>query len=234
MADRLSTGVPYLDEQLGGGLVPGRLVCLRTSPESQGELLLREAAISTGARYLSTTRTAAAVADWLWPAAGVEVEYVGADGLAPRGGEALRAFVREGAGWSPNGGDPGRDDAGQLEAVARAVASAAGAVVVDPVNPLERATEPRYVGLVNDLQRRVDETGSVAFLHVVEAARAPDNRWVTLQMADEVWDVSVTTKHGDVSFFLTVTKSRSDDVPRRQLKLDLGRNVDVDTSRDIG
>lgn len=233
MADRLSTGVTYLDKQLGGGLAPGRIVCLRTEPGSQGELLLREAAICNGSLYLSTTRTDDAVADWLWPAGSLDIEYAGIDGLAPRGGDAVRQWVDQAAGWSGDGPRPDRDGAVQVEAVRRAVKSADGGVIIDPVNPLERAEEPAYLGLLHELQRRITETRSLGFVHVVESATVPECRWLTLQLADEVWDISVEVKSGKVSFLLTVTKSRSDDVPNRQVKLDLGQVVNVDTSRDI-
>ena len=233
MRDRLSTGVPFLDDQLGGGVMPGHLVCLRTAPGSQGELLLREMAVCHGGLYLSTTRTDDAVADWLWPATNVDVEYVGVDGLMPRGGDAVRDFVRRASGWSDEAVRREADRSDQLDAVALAVRSATGSVVIDPVNPLEAGEESAYLGLLNGLRRRVQETRSLGFLHVTRSEPEPPGRWMTLQSADEVWDVDTRAKNGNVEFVLAVTKSRSDQLPDREIKLDLGEVVDVDTSRYI-
>lgn len=237
-ADRLSTGIAFLDEQIGGGLVPGRLVCLRTAPGSQGELLLRELATAAGARYLSTTRTEDAVAEWLSAAgSGVGIECVGTGAAPRRGGDALRGWIERAAGWSAGG--PVVEPAAPIEAEApieaatAAVRSCEGSVAIDPANPLERGEAAAYLGFLRRLRRRVRETESVAFLHAVDAGAPPGGRWLTLQMADEVWAVSVDVHNRRVEFLLTVTKSRSDEVPDRQLKLDLGRDVRVDTSREI-
>lgn len=232
MAERLSTGVDYLDQQIGGGLAPGRLVGLRTAPGSQGELLLKEIATTHGGVYLSTTRTQEAVKDWLWPAGSIEVRYVGVDALTPRGGNALRSWVESAGGWSSGSQDDGGEDA-QLAAVTDAVRGASGTVIVDPMNPLEQGAESSYLGLLQALQRRVRETGTVGVLHLVDADDPPPCRWLTLQVADEVWDVDVEIKNASVDFLLTVSKSRSDNLPNRQIKLHLGHEVDVDTSRDI-
>lgn len=232
VADRLSTGIAFLDEQIGGGLVPGRLVCLRTAPGSQGELLLRELATATGARYLSTTRTENAVAEWL-SGEGSEVDVVclGTDEAPRRGRDAIRERVERAAGWSA--GQPGVEPAAPIEAATVAIGSCEGSVAIDPANPLERGEPSAYLAFLRRLQRRVRAIESVAFLHVVDTGAPPGGRWLTLQMADEVWSVSVDVHNRRVEFLLTVTKSRSGAVPDRQLKLDLGRDVRVDTSRDI-
>ena len=233
MAERLSTGVDYLDQQLGGGLAPGRLVALRTAPGSQGELLLKEVATTHGGVYLSTTRSQEAVKDWLWPASTIEVRYVGVDATPARGGDAIRDWVEAAGGWAvPEDGDEDGRGA-QVQTVVDAVRQASGVVVIDPVNPLERAVESRYLGLLQALHERVRRTESIGLLHLVDAAETPPGRWLTLQVADEVWDVDVEVKNAEVDFLLTVSKSRSDDVPNRQIKLHLGHGVDVDTSRDI-
>lgn len=234
MTERLSTGIEFLDKQIGGGLVPGRVVCLRTEPESQGELLLREVARRHGALYLSTTRSDASVAEWLAAdGEAVDVEYAGVDGLAPRGGAAVRQWVEEASGWSTAPQTAQVDGTVHTEAVTMAIDAADRSVIVDPVNPLERGDEQAYLGFLHRLQDRIRTTGSLGFVHVVDSPSTPAGRWLTLQMADEVWDISVNVKNMRVEFLLTVTKSRSDEVPNRQLKLDLGRDVDVDTSREI-
>lgn len=235
MGDRRSTGIEHLDRQIGGGLAPGSVVGFRTPPESQGELLLRELATANESLYLSTTRTDDAVREWLGAADGIDIHYAGSDGLAPRSGDVVRDRLADAAGWTAVYDDRhGSDERIRIEGVTAAATSIEdGCVVVDPVNPLEQYDESTYTGFLHELQDHLIETDSVAFLHMVETPEPPNARWLTLQMADEVWQVSVDAEDDSVDFRLTVTKSRSGDVPRERIKLVLDDDVSIDTSRDI-
>ena len=60
---RLSTGVPVMDRQLGGGVPAGSLVSLSTPPDTQSELLVEKFTEPRRTRYLSTMRPAAEIRD---------------------------------------------------------------------------------------------------------------------------------------------------------------------------
>lgn len=237
MSDTHTTGIEYLDRRIGGGIADGSLVALETPPGSQGELLLKEVATTHDSLYLSTTRSDADIRGWLEADRGVDVEYAGTDRLIARGGDAVREWITDAVGWSDVHGDddPRRAGAVQLEAVTTAVVDThRPCIVVDPVNPLERADEEPYQQFLHCLKQRVDGSSGMAFLHVVESASPSDARWLTLQMADEVWRVSVDVRNDHVDYYLSVTKSRHGGVPGKRIKLEMDRSVDIDTSRNIG
>ena len=232
---RLSTGNLHLDRELGGGLEPGRIVGIRTSPGSQGELLLKSFAIANGALYLSTTRTNDSLEEWLSAENGSDVKYAGIDGLMARQSGGLGDLLAGASGWDENGdseplSQPMPID---IDPIERVVANAEQSVVIDPINPLEDLDEAVYMRFLHDLRRRITELGQVAVLRMVETSTPLSNRWLTLDIADEVWDLSVEITSGRVEFHLSVSKSRSGYIPSRTIKLELGDSVAVDTSRDI-
>ena len=258
MDKRLSTGIEALDRQISGGIRAGSLVVLETPPESQGEIILREIARQRPTQYLSTTRTEEAVRRWFGIDAdeteGVDVRYVGGDGLSAR--DMDMTPTEESADdeftWADeddqsvaagtDGGTTRFDDDladGQTDPIGAAVTAVEsfgheqGCVVVDPVNTLEQSDETTYKRFLHWLHRSVVNTESIAFLHAVEAPSPPDVRWLTMQLADEVWSLSVDAESEHVEFRLALTKSRGGTVPDRRIKLVLGDDVDIDTSRDI-
>lgn len=242
MSDVLPTGLRDFDRKIGDGLTPGSVIGIVTPPESQCEQLLRAIARNHDTFYVSTTRAAAAVEQWVTPkgdgdTAGVEVYYAGGDSLRPRGGDAVRTWLSNATGEielgnGGNGQHPGAEH--QVETVLREVTTRSEEVIViDPVNPLENAEESRYTTFLHEVQNHLLQSDNIAILHMVETSEPPKCRWLSLQMADEIWDMSVRTPNERVEFVLTVTKSRNGDVPNRQIKFHLDDGVNIDTSRDI-
>lgn len=246
MGGRLSTGIKFLDQRIGGGLIPGTVVGLQTPPDSQGELLLKELACAHDTLYLSTTRTESDVRDWLatdgtdTSIRNIDVRHVRSGASdSPRAGDTLREVIESASGWTSaidtNGHETGTDgDSSPIEPM-RAVLDefTQTCIVIDPINPLERGDDSEYMQFLHGFKDRLATAGSIAFLHMVETSMPPESRWLTLQMADEVWRVSMDMDHDQVNFRLSVTKSRSGDVPDRQIKLNMDDCVYIDTSRDI-
>jgi len=234
MMYRLSTGNLHLDRELGGGLEPGRIIGIRMAPGSQGELLLKSFAITNGAMYLSTTRTNDSLEEWLSTSNGSEVTYAGIDGLMARHSGGLGDLLEGASGWDENGeAEPTTTMPVDIEPIENVVENAEQSIVIDPVNPLEDLEEAVYMQFLHDLRRRITELDQVAVLRLVEASSPMENRWLTLDIADEVWDLAVEINNGRVEFLLSVYKSRSGYIPSRTIKLELGETVAVDTSRDI-
>lgn len=231
--DRLTTGNAYLDREIGGGIEPGRIVGIRMTPGSQGELLLKSFSKANGAMYLSTTRTDSSIEEWLADDDGQGVSFAGIDGLMSRGSNDFVDLLEGSAGWNGNGTGGGGTNLVDIAPIENVVNSADRSIVIDPVNPLESLQEGEYMGFLHDLRHRINELNEVALLRMVDTASPVDNRWLTLDIADEVWELSVEFDKERVEFFLKVIKSRSATIPERPIKLNLGKSVSVDTSRDI-
>lgn len=232
---RLSTGNLHLDRELGGGLEPGRIIGIRTAPGSQGELLLKSFAVANGAMYLSTTRTNDSLEKWLSTSHGSDVRYAGIDGLMAKHSGGLGDLLAGASGWDENGeAEPSTTTMPvDIEPIENVVENSDQSIIIDPVNPLEDLDEDVYMRFLHDLRRRITDLDQVAILRMVETSSTLDNRWLTLDIADEVWDLSAEINNGRVEFHLTVFKSRSGYIPSRTIKLELGDSVAVDTSRDI-
>lgn len=207
MSGRLSTGVDALDDRLDGGIPTGSIVALSAAPASQSELFL--ATLTTTARtlYLTTERSESAVGTFLDRSsadpANCTVEKV--------------------------------DPKSPFEHVYHRGQSlpAGGMLVVDPMNPLEETDSERFWDFLNALQDQVVQRDSVALLHCIDGRRVPDHRDRTEYMADVVLEL-VTEFDGDsLENRLVVPKFRGGVSTKRALKLDLRREVSVDTSRDI-
>jgi KaiC/GvpD/RAD55 family RecA-like ATPase len=207
MAGKLSTGVEVLDRELDGGLPAGSVVAYQAPAASQGELLLYELTRPRETLYLTTVRTEDAVMD------AIEATK------APTGSPSVQLV---------NGED-------RIEDTRRAVRNAFErmTVVIDPIDPLERADRARYERLLNEIRNHMINTGGIAFLHALESDQTPPLRETTQHMADVVLDLDVELKGGEVDTRLTVRKHRGGKIPSEAIKLDLTERVRVDTSRDI-
>jgi KaiC/GvpD/RAD55 family RecA-like ATPase len=205
MVREFSTGVHRLDQVLAGGVRAGTVVLVETPPETQGELLLRAVAADHHVVYLTGTRSAERIEAWFDPVDATPDVYDMADA----------------------------DPAGVLS-TALSDLPPESVVVVDPVDVVERAeaTRESLVRTLRLLARRGRETESLVVAHALDTATTPDRRRVTRQFADSVWSLLVDDGPS-LETRLHVTKRRNGAVPSDALKLELGDEVTVDTSRDI-
>lgn len=206
MARRLSTGVDVLDRQLGGGLPAGSVVAFLAPAASQSELFLYELTTERSTLYLTADRTEDSVRDAFEST------------RAPTGDPRVRYVA----------GDSPLDNARRLF---RNVGEGAG-LVVDPVDPLERADEGRYRNFLNDLSNHMRNTGGLAVLHCMAETEGPA-RTATEHMADVVFQLYVDRQGTDIETQLGVLKYRGGRAPDETIKLNLADRVQVDTSRDI-
>lgn len=206
MSKRLTTGVTAIDRNHGGGVPAGSIVALVAAPDSQSEPLLHEFMEERPTAYITTLRTEATVRDDLDRSLRTHdytVQYAGIDTPIDNTGRVVQ----------------------QVDGQAN--------VVVDTLNPLEETGERnRYVNFLNQFKTHLVNTGSVGLLHCTDLDRPP-LRETTLTIADVVWKLDVSVKGNSVESFLQVTKFRGGDPADETIKLDLGEEVAVDTSRDI-
>lgn len=208
MSERLSTGVPEIDREIGGGIDPGSIVLVAAPPASQSEALLHATMRERRTRYVTTRRNENAVS------------------------ETLRKVLDDGPGYSVKYAGLDEPLANVREAIAL-VESEAG-IVVDTVDPLERTGDSdSYVTFLNELKDALIETGSVGVLHAAVGGERAPLRDVTEAFADLVLEVEVQRNGSQVEHVLSVPKFRAHDLPGETIKLELSSEVDVDTSRDI-
>lgn len=202
-------GVAEIDREIGGGIDPGSIVLLLAPPASQSETLLHATMRERRTRYVTTRRNENAVSETLSKvidddAPGYSVKYAGLD-------EPL-ANVRE----------------------AIALVEERAAIVVDTVDPLERAGDPdSYVTFLNELKDALIETGSVGILHAATSGDRMPLRDVTEAFGDLVLEVDVERNGSQIEHTLSVPKFRAHELPGETIKLELSSEVQVDTSRDI-
>jgi archaellum biogenesis ATPase FlaH len=209
VSERLSTGVPEIDREIGGGIDPGSIVLVSAPPASQSEALLHATMRERQTRYVTTRRNENAVSETLSKvigdgSPGYSVTYAGLD-------EPL-ANVRE----------------------AIALVEEEAAIVVDTVDPLERTGDPdSYVTFLNELEDALISTGSVGVLHAASSADRAPLRDATESFADLVLEVEVQRNGPKVEHVLSVPKFRAHELLGETIKPELSSEVQVDTSRDI-
>jgi KaiC/GvpD/RAD55 family RecA-like ATPase len=206
VTEAFSTGVPALDRKLDGGVPPGTLVALLAEPASQSELFLTELAERHETLYLSAERSPTAVSR----SVGVSVS---ANDLA------VTALDRDA---------PVVDALDYVEQLPDGAA-----VVVDPVDPLERAEAGRYRSFLTELQSAVTNRDAVAVVHALKHGGAPEQRHRTEYMADLVLDLQTVVQGDSVENRLRVPKFRGGRALADTLRVSLTDRIAVDTSRDI-
>jgi RecA-superfamily ATPases implicated in signal transduction len=207
MVERLPTGITVLDRRLDGGIPEGSTVLLVAPPASQAELFLYELTTTRGTLYLSTVRSGTAVED----------------AIAKVPGRVGNPTVRD------IGGDAPLDNAHSL---VRELPEGAN-LIVDVMDPLERRDPRRYRGFLNELQNHLVNTKGLAVLHAMRGTNVPDNRDLTKNMADVVFELHTDIQGSEIENRLAVPKFRGGAALEETIKLKLTEEVTIDTSRDI-
>ena len=205
--ERLATGISVLDRKLDGGLPPGTVVVLKADPASQSELFLNTFTHVRETLYLTTVRSADAVTDAL----DASVVRTGDPVVESVHGSAPLSSALNGLSELPEG----------------------GTLIVDSAGPLEAADGPAYRSFLNDLETRVTDAGAIAVIHALKSDTQGQNRILTEQMADVVFDLRTSVTGTEIINRLTVPKFRGGAALEEPVKLRLTDTVSVDTSRDI-
>jgi len=235
MGETLSTGVDTLDRRLDGGLKPGDLVAIVTSPATQSHTLISELMRKRSTLYISTLRSAGAVESDLAPLDESETTIVVED--VGRGVSMDNEFMHELTGSRTYSVVSTTDD-GMLDDVYESLhrINGCGNVVIDPMNPLERTDDRKaYQEVLDELKTTMIETGSVGVLHCITLNEPPAFRETTLMVADTVWELDIRSgSNNDVEFQLRIPKNRSGKAVLEEITLLTGENrVYVDDSRNI-
>lgn len=210
MADLLRTGVEVLDRKLDGGIPAGSTVALCANPASQAELFLFELTATRGTLYLSLNRTETAVAR-------------GIERAKTRTGDPTIRDIT---------GDAPIDNAAKL---VTALPDASN-LIIDPIDVLELDADgdpPRFHNFMNTLQMHITNTNGLAILHCLDGSAPPSLRDHTEHMADIVFNLETERKGDQIENRLSIPKFRGGRALSDVVKLELGEEVAIDTSRDI-
>lgn len=210
MGSRVSTGIDVLDQQLDGGIPPGSIVLLTAPPASQSELLLCEFTTPRITLYLTTTRTKQAVLD-------------GFTRIKQHGTQFKDPIVRDLGAKAP------------VDTANKSIQTVQdeSTIIIDSVNELERQGRSQYMNLLNNIQRQVQNTQSIAVLHALRCDSSSNVRVLSQQMADVVLELRTTVNGSDLVTTLAVPKFRGGDALTETIKLKFSSRVEIDTSRDI-
>lgn len=214
--ERLSTGIGGLDRVLDGGVPPGSLVAVAAGADSPGERIPYAFADAHPARYFSTLRPGSAVNEAMNTVSG------GLDGFEFREQEESPTRVQ----------DVRREDLLSGAGNRFSNLSAGETVVVDPVNPLERADRESYRTFLDELVQGLRAAGGIGVLHAQTVPETPGGRDLTLALADVVLDLRMLVDDR-VEWKLVVTKFRRGDVPGLPLALAFDDGVRVDETREL-
>lgn len=204
---RFSTGLPFLDRRIDGGLTIGSLLALTAPPHSQSELLLRQLVFTRPTLYVSLTRPAPEVELW-----------------ASRGASSVSDLTV----ITP---DPQTllDDVSLLENHFISECF----VIIDRVNRLEAADREEYLPFLNQFKMLLNETDSVGVVHCSQRTPPPPRRGLTLDRVDQVWQLELLPLSREIKNRLLVTKSRTGRALQEPIDILLTDRVQVDTSRRI-
>lgn len=205
-----STGIGALDRKLGGGLPDGSLVAVEAPPSAQREPLLCAGLHLRPSLYLSTVRSETAIRKQL-DRSPVEPKLSDFQRVTPERAPSSILNAIEGV-------DPGED------------------FILDVADPLERDLDPgTYAALLNTLSEQVIETDGVGYVHCYARDDAPENRPVTLDVADVVWQLSLVGERSNLTYVLEIPKINGMRVADsdRVLEIEVGQDVYVDETRNI-
>lgn len=205
-------GLEALDEHLDGGPRPGTLISLTAPPTAQSASLFYALMRERPSLYITTLRRRDALEDELEHVLESEVEYV----LKSVGtGNSLRNVNRA------------IEEADEKPGTHRNI-------IIDTMNPLERAGKyNRYVELLNAIKSYLLESGGLGLVHCTQLGEPPQLREVTLTVSDLVLDLDIVADKNAVENRLVVPKFRGREVVDEVVKLKLGREALVDTSRNL-
>jgi KaiC/GvpD/RAD55 family RecA-like ATPase len=207
--ERFSTGIRFLDMEVGGGIPVGDIVALTAPPDGQTEVLFNEIARVQATQYVSTIcADQQELREWIDPPENtpndiVTVSYTHPDGLLDDPATLTDRIPSE------------------------------TCVILDPVNLLEVGDRRQYLTLLNDIKERLREVGSIAFLNCLAGESVPENRPLTLKRADHVWKLERSVDGGEVATSLLISKARGNSVPQEAISIELADQVRIDTSRNI-
>ena len=211
--NRLPTGVDELDEQLNGGPRPGTLATLQAPPASQTGPLFYSMMRQRPTTYITTVRREDDVRDELDHVLGENYEYTVVEAGSMNPIRNVNTAIEE---HDAQYGEQERN------------------IIIDSVDALERTGKyNRYVDLLKAIKSYLLQTGGLAVLHCTSQKPTTQLRTETLNISGLVLNLDIVVDKNNVENHLTVPKVRGQSGVDEVIKLKLGTEVEVDTSRNL-
>lgn len=211
---KYTTGVHGLNRELGGGIEPGTLVTIETDADSQGDSILRHLAAQQPTLYISTTRSEKNVEEWLHDhQLVIDTTHIQVKHIA---GDCKLAAIDN-----------------YLDHLTTPVN-----IIVDSVNGIESEDVEEYSQTLHHLKTHVQNTHRIGYLHVHDCHQCTSqdncqNCTATYRASDMIWKIGSEVTDREITTPLAVTKRRGGATPEKPLKLEMGADITVDTSRNI-
>jgi len=223
----LSTGLPTLDKELDGGLLPGSLVYLTADPMTMGEIFLFQFIQQRQSYYVNTERKPEYILNNLkqfgFEASGIkfidihEKYYEKADKLLDRGElrdyKILDFFIKQ----------LGLIDAREIN------------LIVDTVTFFQHLDVKRskLKELIDIMYDTIKRTEGLGFLYGIKG----DNRSLIenelINICDVIFDISLIRKADKTTTELTIPKARDRPIHGNVIKFKIEGGIIMDTSREI-
>lgn len=208
---RLETGVPALDDQLGGGIPPGAIVTLSSDPRTQSEMFIHKLASKTDTLYISTIGNEQTVKAEFAKSTVTDTEPSVVDVSVDSPVQEIRKHIEK--------------------------APEQSLIIINSVNELENASITKrgaYQKLINHIQNLNLHTGTIVILHrFARGEGVNEHEMVTNSISDIIIELDQEVTGEDITDYLHMPKCRGGIALDQRLQLDIGANITVDTSRDI-
>lgn len=207
MDNGYTTGITPLDRQLDGGVPPGSIILFTAPPASQSEQFLYKFSTPRDTLYSTTIRSTESVRD-----------------------AAFRSPIQ--LGEEPKIEDHSDSPINEVKDALRRL-EPESTLIVDTIDPLEYNDRDDYLYFLNDVQNELQNTNSIVIFHAIKGESKSENRDVSKQMADVVFDLTQFIDGEELVTRLTIPKYRGGSIPEESIKLNLTDGITIDMSRDI-
>jgi len=195
--ERLATGIEPLDEQINGGVSGGTLIGVSAESDARSELLLHALSATRHTLYLTTERSEQLTLDRLNQSALIasdalpDIRYIGGDDPLTRAETAIESLPHH------------------------------SNLIIDSMDRLEQSEKNDYISLLNRLSEVIQQTGSIAMLHLIDRTPASRNRSTTKQFTDLLLRLEKHRTDGEITHQLSIPTSRIDGIPSMPVSSDL-------------
>ena len=223
----LSTGLPTLDKELDGGLLPGSLVYLLADSMTMGEIFLYQFIQQRSSYYVNTERKPEYIINNLkqfgFEASGLkfidirEKYYENTDKLLDRGElrdyRVLDFFIK------------------QLEIIDAKEIN----LIVDTITFFQQLEVKRskFRELIDKIYGTVKKTEGLGFLYGLKGEKRSLIENEVINICDAVFDISLIKKADKSTTELTIPKARDRPIHGNVLKFKIEGGIIMDTSREI-
>lgn len=206
VSNGFSTGLNLLDREINGGFPPGSIVLLNAPAASQSEQFLYRFAQPRKTLYSTTVRSNHSVRDGI---------------------KRTRQDIS-----IPTIEDHTESPLNQVQKAVRRLEQNS-TLIVDTVDEIEENEKTDYKYFLNNVQNEIMNTDSIVIFHGIKSRHSSQNRILTEQVADIVFELTQRKENRQMVTTLTVRKYRGGVIPEEPIKLDLTDGISIDPSRDI-